>query len=109
MILLDHDEEDIYRDVCFFSPPSSSVRQLTTVKSEIQRGAVGVYVHTGECVHAVNARGPLIVSRTSSRRIDLSHAKRQIAVRRSFGSGGVVAGLRKNRERKTTERRKEVE
>lgn len=30
-------------------------------------------------VRAVNARGSLIVSRTSARRIDLSHARRQIA------------------------------
>lgn len=49
--------------------------------------------HGGKCVHAVNARGPLIVSRTSARRIDLSHGKRQIAVRRTFGSRGLVAGL----------------
>lgn len=35
------------------------------------------------CVRAVNVRGSLIVSRTSASTIDLSHAKRQIAARRS--------------------------
>lgn len=35
------------------------------------------------CVHAMNVRGSLIVSRTSARTIDLSHARRQIAARRS--------------------------
>ncbi|TGZ51882.1 hypothetical protein DBV15_10002 [Temnothorax longispinosus] len=35
------------------------------------------------CVRAVNVRGSLIMSRTSARTIDLSHARRQIAARRS--------------------------
>lgn len=46
------------------------------------------------------ARGPLIVSRTSTRRIDLSHGKRQIAVRRrSFASLGRGCGATSDRER----------
>lgn len=46
------------------------------------------------------ARGPLIVSRTSARRIDLSHGKRQIAVRRrSFASLGRGCGATSDRGR----------
>lgn len=53
------------------------------------------------------ARGPLIVSRTSTRRIDLSHGKRQIAVRRrSFASLGRGCGATSDRERRGREERK---
>jgi len=40
--------------------------------------------HAHVCVRMVNMRESLIVSRTSARTIDLSHAKRQIAVRCSL-------------------------
>ena len=67
---------------------SSALRQPR--ERERERESLQAYksvcVDGGKCVHAVNARGPLIVSRTSASRIDLSHGERQIAVRRSFGS-----------------------
>lgn len=58
------------------------------------------------------ARGPLIVSRTSARRIDLSHGERQIAVRRSFASleaSGPRLGNERERKRERGKERGEKE
>lgn len=53
-----------------------------------EKGSRGGGAHTARLSVRALARGPLIVSRTSARRIDLSHGKRQIAARRSLASLG---------------------
>ena len=90
VILLDH-RERIPRDVC----PTLLLEEGRLVGEEAR----------SRCGRAL-ARGPLIVSRTSARRIDLSHGERQIAVRRSFASlEASDPRLGNEREREREERR----